>query len=160
MVQHWFPRPFSKDELFFSSEFNLKHEFIYSLFFDPNFIELKHKVGVTSDKDGSAKITTRLATIRSFFFKLNIEHFFLTELEAFDVILEQNKRAKKLKIWHPETTWFLLKHEEKYYPVSISKKLKTLREYLWQDLPSLYLEMFKLELSLIKNHSFSLVITL
>ena len=103
-------------------------EQIYGWLHSPQARELKHKVGVASPNDGSAKISTRLLKSEGWFFKTNLERRFPSKALAEQWVLEQIELSREVKVWHPQKQWFLVGDEQDWLAFNLGPNLKTLRE--------------------------------
>lgn len=129
----WFPRPEKIEDIHIIGKVvPLTREELFALLHDTQARELKEKVGVVS-RGGSAKSTTRLLESQDWFFKSDTTH----QTDDFDALhkqLETTKQiAKRTGIWHPHKTWFIMKAQGKWWPMTGCPTLHMLRQITDED---------------------------
>ncbi|MFO0875880.1 MAG: metallophosphoesterase family protein [Gemmataceae bacterium] len=107
---------------------------LFQILNSPSAHELRHKVGVMSPADGSAKVTTRLLQSDGWFFKADEYHRSEDPGQLRDQLRLNSEHATKYTLWHPSKAWFLLRRNEHWWAVSVCRALTTLRQLTeWSD---------------------------
>ncbi|VTS04442.1 metallophosphoesterase family protein [Tuwongella immobilis] len=126
----WFPVPKSVDSIeWLGPGLPIPNDQLMGWLCDPLGEELRHKVGVTGARDGSAKLTTRLLQIHGWFFKTDHAKAGPELAPIHSSWMRQVELASRTPFWHPQKSWFLIVADPLVWPVSISPVLRTLREH-------------------------------
>jgi len=124
----WFPRVESPEDIVCAAlPAELAAGEVFALLHDPSAVEWQERVGVVGAKDGSAKATTRLLSVGDWVLKTDVAQ--AAEREAvLEAMRAQAERARSLGIWHPSKHWFAMRAGEAWLPLTVCRRLVTLRE--------------------------------
>ena len=124
----WFPRPANPADIeLLNQETDFSRELLFDYLHDPEAVEWKDKVGVTTPADGSAKATARLLKSRGLVFKTDIGQRTSDKAVLRSHLQHLSSLASGLKLWHPEKRWFMMLAGEEWLPVSVCPQLTTIR---------------------------------
>lgn len=131
MTSVWFPRPQAEEDVEVVSLPGRPARYtaaeLVQLLNHPQSQEWRHKVGVASPRDGSAKITTRLLWSQGVVFKTDQARRRLNRAEAQSELETAASLAQKVAVWHPEKEFFVLYSDPWYWTVTACPELLTLR---------------------------------
>lgn len=124
----WFPIVQTPAEIRLSENSRWQISELLELLQNPQRQELRNKVGVTADRDGSARQSTRLLQSGAWFFKTETAQK-TTRCSSALAACHKAQKQHKLHpgLWHPEKEWVVVRWEEGWTPVSVCPVLTTLR---------------------------------
>ncbi|MCA9685429.1 MAG: metallophosphoesterase [Myxococcales bacterium] len=124
----WFPRPSSSADIrLLGASGELGVDELLTLLQSPTAVEWRDKVGVISPAEGSAKASTRLLASGGWVFKTDTGQAEPSRGGPQIRIARLLQVASRVEIWHPDKRWFLLRSEDRWWPVSVCPQLLTLR---------------------------------
>jgi len=155
-LSEWFPRPESARDLeLLSPSSTWTAATVFDLLVDADGAEWRHKVGVAGPIEGSAKPTTRLFAARGWVCKLQLEHACGSAVEARAACVAARDRGWHAGIWHPDKEWLVMHATGAWYPLTLCRELRTLRQIAtFEDRARMWTAM--LQLSIDVHHAFGL----
>jgi len=151
-VSTWFPKTNSIEDIYIFDRGLFSKEDIVQILNDIHAVEWHDKVGVAGNVDGSAKTTTRLLHSLNCVFKTDTHLCVKSFEECKQFAIDKISIQKKIPIWVYGKTWFILKNETGYWPISITPKLKTIRKISLFNRLTCWEEMLKITLSVWKQY--------
>lgn len=133
----WFPQVSSYEDIILCSSCsidrscygcnvnNFPHDFIFSLINSKDVRELKDKVGVLPESDGSGKTTSRIISSGGYIIKTDISITFETEEKAKHALFKILNITKRVNLSHPDKFFFVLKYNDKFIICSVCPELNT-----------------------------------
>jgi hypothetical protein len=107
---------------------------LFRLFGEPTALEWRHKVGVVGPVDGSAKATSRLLAVNGWVLKTNAASAAPSEHDAAAKVEKAAELGQRARVWHPDKTWGVYRSDDRWYPLSATPELETLRQVLGAEL--------------------------
>jgi predicted phosphodiesterase len=124
----WFPKVSDASDIILCCNYSekLSSNFIFSLISSKDVRELKEKVGVLPESDGSGKTTSRIISVNGYIIKTDISITFDTEDKARHTLLKLTNLTKRVCFSHPDKIFFILKYCNKFIICSICPELNTI----------------------------------
>jgi diadenosine tetraphosphatase ApaH/serine/threonine PP2A family protein phosphatase len=127
-VTAWFPKPAdARDLRLVSTQAGFSVTALFALLHQPDAIEWRSKVGVAGRLDGSGKATTRLLAAGDWVLKTDVARAWDSADELVDELARLEALARRTGLWHPTKQWAVMRGESGWLPLSICRKLVTLR---------------------------------
>jgi len=105
----------------------LTRQELFSLLTDSRAAEWRDKVGVVGPTEGSAKTTLRLLAVDGWVLKTNTALGTDIEGDAVAKVAAAVALGAATRIWHPDKTWAVYRADSRWYPLSATPELVTLR---------------------------------
>lgn len=131
----WFPHPDSPADLqLLAGSGSLSAPRAFSLMTAESANEWRDKVGIAGPLDGSAKHTTRLLESDGWVIKTNVDDEKADPEQVSAMLDDAIALSRRVRLWHPSKHWFCLRSGDSFYPVTVCRRLVTLRQLGSRDL--------------------------
>jgi diadenosine tetraphosphatase ApaH/serine/threonine PP2A family protein phosphatase len=129
----WFPKPAGPSDIqFVGPAATLTKQAIFDLLTSVDAVEWRDRVGVAGPVDGSGKDTSRLLASGGSVLKTNLDLAVDDESTAFERTRTCMHVGGRTQIWHHEKVWAYYCFENRWYPLSITREMTTLRRITGQ----------------------------